>query len=104
MHVKFSNKNLCNKFKGLYRQNSKELNNEFFFNFIHKNINFFIDKWNFLMNPNIINKLKLIAIKYDKIQNKLSGMLGSMGIDMNKLNKDLENIKDKNNHKKDDLD
>jgi hypothetical protein len=33
----------------------------------------------------------------EEMQNKLSGMLSSMGLDMNKINKDLESFKDKNN-------
>jgi len=33
----------------------------------------------------------------EDLQNKLGGMLSSMGLDMNKINKDLENFKDKNN-------
>lgn len=72
MHIKFMNKNLINKFKGLYRQNSNELNNSYFIDFINSNIDIFINKWIFLLNDNTINKLKLIANKYDKIQNKLS--------------------------------
>jgi len=72
MHVKFMNKNLTNKFKGLYKQNSKELNNLFFVTFINNNLDNFIKKWIFLLNDKIINKLKLIANKYEKIQNELS--------------------------------
>jgi beta-phosphoglucomutase-like phosphatase (HAD superfamily)/GTP:adenosylcobinamide-phosphate guanylyltransferase len=72
MHIKFMNKNLTNKFKGLYKQNSKELNNLFFITFINNNLDKFIKKWIFLLNDKIINKLKLIANKYEKIQNKLS--------------------------------
>ena len=37
----------------------------------------------------------------EEMQNKLSGMLSSMGIDMNKINKDIDNLK---NNKKDELD
>jgi thiamine kinase-like enzyme len=65
-------KHLTEKFKGLYKQNSKELNNLFFIEFIKNNLDKFIEKWIFLLNDNIINKLKLIANKYNKIQNKLS--------------------------------
>ena len=72
MHIKFTNKNLIEKFKGLYRQNSDELNNNFIIDFIKNNVNNFISKWLFLLNDTIINKLRIIAEKYDKIQNKLS--------------------------------
>ena len=66
------NKNITEKFKGLYKQNSPELNNLFFIDFINNNLDKFIKKWIFLLNDKLINKLKLIANKYDKIQNKLS--------------------------------
>jgi HAD superfamily hydrolase (TIGR01509 family) len=72
MHCKFYDKNLINKFKGLHRQNSKELNNEFICNFINVNIDFFIKKWKFLLDENLIEILNLINSKYSKIQNKLS--------------------------------
>lgn len=72
MHIKFMDKKLTNKFKGLYKQNSKELNNLFFVEFVNNNLDKFIKKWIFLLNDKIINKLKLIANKYEKIQNKLS--------------------------------
>lgn len=72
MHIKFMDKNLTEKFNGLYKQNSPELNNLFFIHFIRDNLEKFINKWNFLLNDKLINKLKLIANKYDKIQNKLS--------------------------------
>ena len=72
MHIKFWNKNLSEKFIGLYKQNSNNLNNIFFCDFIKNNIDIFIDKWSFLLNNNLIEILKLISCKYNKIQNKLS--------------------------------
>ena len=69
MHIKFMNKNLTEKLIGLYKQNSPELNNLFFIDFIKNNLENFIEKWKFLLNNKIINKLKLITNKYDKIQN-----------------------------------
>jgi hypothetical protein len=66
------NKDISKKFNGVHKQNSKELNQKFFVNFINNNLDKFIQKWDFLLNDKIINKLKLIANKYSKIQNKLS--------------------------------
>lgn len=98
MHIKFSNKKLISKFKGLYRQNSKKLNNLFFIEFIEKNIDIFINKWSFLLNEKIIEKLKLITKKYEKIQNKLSeGLLTLCHGDLKSPNIFCKIINEKNN-------
>lgn len=72
MHKSFANKNLIKIFKGLHRQNSKELNSSIICDFIDNNLQYFIDKWGFLLNDNIIDLLHLINKKYNKIQEKLS--------------------------------
>jgi beta-phosphoglucomutase-like phosphatase (HAD superfamily)/choline kinase len=72
MHIHFSNKDLQNKFNGLYKQNSSQLNNQFIIDFIQNNTEYFINKWKFLLNDKLIRIINLIKTKYDKIQNKLS--------------------------------
>ena len=72
LHAQFSNKNLNLRFTGLYKNNSPELNNKFICDFIDQNIQNFIEKWKYLINDNVNQILNLIAIKYEKIQNKLS--------------------------------
>lgn len=72
MHVRFSDKNLIEKFRGLHRQNSKQLNSDFVCNFIKENTPLFISKWNYLLNDILLEKIQIISTHYNIIQNKLS--------------------------------
>lgn len=72
MHNKFSDQTLLNQFDELYCQNSEKLNNVFICNFIRDNLDFFIEKWRFLLDDYTISLLHLINEKYSKIQQKLS--------------------------------
>jgi HAD superfamily hydrolase (TIGR01509 family) len=72
MHANFSNKILTTQFNGLFKANSKELNSQFICDYVKEKCELFINKWKFMLNNGLSEKIKKIVSKFQQIQNKLS--------------------------------